>query len=460
MEVNLFSEVWHRTRLSNAGHACHLNNLPGIQARTKAYPEVMDRVIAKPKWTPARVLALAVLAGMVMLGVMVVQRADTSRLSVDTSRLSISTIQTGEFREYYPFDGTVVPETSVYLDLDEGGRVEEIFTKGGQWVEKGTPILRISNTSLQRTTIDSENHLLESMDQISNTQIRRAQDNLMLRDQLLDMNYKIQELQKKFDRYEKMSASKVNPLTREDYEKVRDELAYLKSKRDLLQERIKQEDMLAAHQLERSNKSVESINKSLALLGKLVESLEVTAPIAGQLSSINAELGQNIGRGARIGQIDLLDRLKIQVKVDQYYASNVVVGTEGKFKLDGTDYPVVVKKIYPEVVSNAFAVDVDFVGAAPANIRRGQTLTVELNWGVPKQALMVKKGGFYQHTGGRWIYLVSQDGNTASKINIRLGNQNPQFVEVLEGLQEGDRVITSGYDSFNDIDQLEFNDPL
>ncbi|HWK54183.1 MAG TPA: HlyD family efflux transporter periplasmic adaptor subunit, partial [Hyphomicrobiales bacterium] len=354
----------------------------------------------------------------------------------------------------------VVPETSVYLDLEEGGRVDEIFIKGGQWVEQGTPILLLSNTSLQRTTIDSENQLLENLDQITNTQIRRAQDNLILRDQLLDMNYKIQELEKKFDRYQRLSNSEHNPLTREDFEHVRDELDYQKDKRDLLEERIEQEDELSQRQLERANDSVDRLNKSLELLNRLVESLEVTAPISGQLSSIGAEVGQNIAKGQRIGQIDLLDKLKIRVQVDQYYASNVVVGTEGKFRLDGTDYPVVVDKIYPEVVENTFAVDANFVGPAPGNIRRGQSLTVELNWGTPRQALMIRKGGFYQQTGGRWVYLVAADGQSASRVDVRFGNQNPQFIEVLEGLREGDRVVTSGYDTFNGVTRLEFDAPL
>lgn len=420
----------------------------------------MDRIIEKPKWSLQRALPWGVAAAIVILGGMVIQRSDSNRLSVDASRLSVSTIQTGEFREYYPFDGIVVPETSVYLDVEEGGRVEEIYTKGGQWVEKGTPILRISNTSLQRTTIDSENQLLENLDQISNTQITRAQDNLILRDQLLDMNYRIDELAKKFARYEQLVDSPNNPLTREEYERVRDELAYQRAKRDLLQERIRQENILAERQLARANDSVEKLNKSLELLARLVESLEVTAPISGQLSSISAEIGQNIARGARIGQIDILDKLKIRVAVDQYYASNVVVGTEGKFKLDDTEYQVVVDKIYPEVVENSFSVDVDFVGAVPDNIRRGQSLTVELNWGTPKQALMIRKGGFYQHTGGRWVYLVSEDGNSATRAEVRLGNQNPQYIEVLEGLQEGDRVITSGYDTYNDASLLEFSEPL
>ncbi|MDR0779146.1 MAG: HlyD family efflux transporter periplasmic adaptor subunit [Pseudomonadales bacterium] len=419
----------------------------------------MDKPITKPRWSLSKALALAVAAAILLLAAVAITRG-TDRLSVDASRLSISTISTGEFREYYPFDGIVVPETSVYLDLEEGGRVEEIFTKGGQWVEQGTPILRLSNTSLQRTIIDSENQLLENLDQISNTQITRARDSLILKDQLLDMNYKIQELEKKFERYQQLSHSKNNPLTREDYEAVRDELAYQQGKRDLLQERIKQEDLLVERQLARASDSVEQLNQSLALLSQLAGSLKVSAPIAGQLSSINAEVGQNVGKGERIGQIDILDQLKIHVTVDQYYAANVVVGTEGKFKLGDNEHPVVVRKVYPEVVNNAFAVDVDFIGALPDNIRRGQALTVELNWGVPKQALMIRKGGFYQHTGGRWVYLLSQDGTTAAKVEVRLGKQNPQAIEVLDGLREGDRVITSGYENFNDMALLELNEAL
>lgn len=420
----------------------------------------MDRVITNSKWSMNKLLPVAVLAVLAILGSFVLQRSGTSRLTVDPSRLSISPVQTGEFREYYPFDGVVEPEISVYLDLEEGGRVEEIYSDGGLWVEKDTPILKISNTSLQRTTIDTETKLLENLDQISNTQITRAKDSLILKDQLLDMDYSIQDMQKKFDRYEVLVQGDVNPLTREEYERVRDELAYRKEKRDLLRERIRQEDILSERQLARSSDSVERLNRSLELLTQSVESLEVKAPISGQLSRIDAVVGQNIAKGVRIGQIDLLDDLKIRVQVDQYYSSDVVEGTQGKFKLDGVDYPVVVKKIYPEAVDGNLAVDVDFVGSAPANLRRGQTLTVELNWGVPKQALMVRKGGFYQQTGGRWAYLIAADGSQATKVDIRLGNQNPQFVEVLEGLQEGDRVITSGYDSFNSMDELVFDPPL
>jgi HlyD family secretion protein len=421
----------------------------------------MDRAIEKPTWSPGRLaLGAAAAVALVTLVVVVLQRSGTSRLTVDPTRLSISRVAIGEFREFYPFDGTVVPETSVYLDVEEGGRVEAILTEGGLWVEQGTPILRISNTTLQSSTINTETQLLENLDQLANTQFNRAQNSLMLKDSLLDMDYRILELQKKFDRYEILVNNALNPLSREEYERVRDELQYQKDKRALLQERIRQEDILSARQLEQATNSAERHSKSLELLTQMVANLEVKAPISGYLSSIDAELGQSIGRGARIGQIDVLDAFKIRVAVDQFYVSRIAEGTEGKFRLDDQDYPVVVRKIYPEVINDVFQVDVDFVGPVPAGIRRGQSLTIELNFGAAAEALMVRKGGFYQQTGGRWAYLVSADGGGASKVDIRLGRQNPQFVEVLEGLAEDDWVITSGYDTFNEIDQLVFSEAL
>lgn len=422
----------------------------------------MDRALEKKIITPGR-LGLAVgLVLIVLLTVLVVmKRSGVSRLAVDSERISFATVTVGEFSEYYPFDGTVEPVVSIFLDLEQGGQVEEIYTDGGEWVEKGTPILKLSNTELQRSSIETETRLLEQIDNIANSQFSRTQGQLVLRDQLLDLEYRITELEKTFRRYEMLANSESNPLSREQYEAVRDELEYRRKKRELLVERIEQEEILAERQIERNKDSEQRINRNLDLLTDLVQSLEVTAPISGHLSSINAQIGQNINRGVRIGQIDLLDAFKIKVEVDQYYASNITVGTQGRFRLNGREHPVMVTKVYPEVVEGGvFYVDAEFVDGAPENIRRGQTLTVELVWGAPERTLMVRKGGFYQQTGGRWAYLVSEDGESARKVNIRLGRQNPQFVEVLEGLQEGDRIISSGYDTYNEMELLEFSESV
>jgi HlyD family secretion protein len=420
----------------------------------------MDRPIKKKKWPLSRlVFVISVCVIIVFLAYQVLTRAGITRLRIDPSRMTVSEVEYGEFLEYYPFDGTVVPETSVYLDIEQGGRVEEIFAEGGKPIKKGDLILRFSNATLQRNSIDTETRLLENLDALRNTQFNRAQSKLLLRDTLLDLEYRIVKLEKKYKRFKALKTDDV-VLSDEQYEDVRDELDYLKDKRDLLKERIRQEDLLSEKQLEQANKSIDRLNISMELLTKTVESLDVRAPISGHLSSINAEIGQTIGPGQRIGQIDILDSFKVRAGIDQYYISKVAVGTKGKFSLEGDSYGIEVKKIYPEVVNNQFIVDMIFIGEAPEGIKRGQTLTTELSFSEAEECLMVKKGGFYQETSGRWVYLISEDGKSAYRQDIRLGRQNPRYVEILEGLEEGDWVITSGYDTFKKADELIFTEPL
>jgi HlyD family secretion protein len=419
----------------------------------------MDRKIEKKKWPLNKViLILVVCAIIVFLAYQVLSRSGTTRLKVDPGRMTISEVQYGEFLEYYPFDGSVEPVTSYYLDVEVGGRVEEIFVEGGQPIQKGDPILRFSNAGMERGFIDTETRLLENLDRQRNTQFNREQNKILLRDTLLDMNHTILELEKRYKRFQALNKETV--ISEEDFEDVRDDLAYWKNKRDLLKERIKVEDLLSESQLEFANTAIERLNTGLDLLASTVENLVVRAPISGHLSSINAEIGWNIAPGQRIGQIDVLDQFKIRAQIEQYYNSKVNVGTMGQFSLDGKDYEVEVKKIYPEVINDEFAVDLAFIGQPPEGIKRGQTLTINLTFSEAEERLMVKKGGFYQETSGRWVYLISEDGKSAFRQDIRLGRQNPRHVEVLEGLNEGDWVVTSGYDMYKNADILIFKEPL
>jgi HlyD family secretion protein len=432
---------------------------PGRLRGKKLTMSQMDRALEKRRGPSTRSV---VLAGFVVLtfalGYLMLTRSGESRLRVDPTRMTTAEVRMGEFREYYPFDGRVEPLTTVYLDIEEGGRVEEIFVDGGQFVEKGDLILRFSNATLQRSSIDTETRLVENLNSLRNTQFNLAQSSLMLREQLLDLEYRILDLEKTYARYEALKND--DAVTREAYERARDELDYLSGKRNLLIERIEREDQLSELQLEQAESSIERLNLSLDLLTQIVESLEVRAPISGFLSSIDAQLGQNINRGQRIGQIDLLDDYKISVSIDQYYISRVELGTRGRFELDGHSYDVVVDKIFPEIVNDAFRVDVAFAGEVPANLRRGQRLTVEMSFGEPAESLMVARGGFHQQTSGRWVYLISEDRESARRTPIRLGRQNPRFVEVLEGLRPGDWIVTSSYDAFNQADELSFTQPI
>jgi len=421
----------------------------------------MDRTIEKKGWSPARWVISGVLAVIAVVVIwQVMSRTGTSRLSVDATRVTTAQVHTGEFLDYYPFDGTVQPATSVYLDVEEGGRVEQIIDDGGQHVEKGDLILRFSNASLERSTIQTESSLLYNLNTQRSIQHDRAQNVNLLKETLLDLDHEILDAQNKDQRYAKLIKDGTTAISQEQFETQHNQLRYLKDKRALMAERIRQEDEASTREIAEDQKSIDSENTSLKMLQQIEKGLEVRAPISGELSTIDAQVGQNIAAGQRIGQIDLLDKLKVNLSIDQFYISRVQIGTIGHVNLDGKTWDVKIQKIYPEVKSSAFAADAVFIGETPESLKRGQTLTIELTFGAPSRTLMVGKGSFYQETSGRWVYVVSKDGRSARKTEVRLGRQNPLQVEVLDGLHEGDRIITSGYDSFNGVDELQFTDSI
>jgi HlyD family secretion protein len=421
----------------------------------------MDRTIEKKGWSVGR---WVITAGLGIVAVVVVwqlvSRTGTSRLAVDPSRLTTAQVRSGVFLDYYPFDGTVQPATSVYLDVEEGGRVEQIIDDGGQHVEKGELILRFSNAALERSTIQTESQLLYDLDIQRSTQHDRAQNVNLLKETLLDLDHEILDAQNKDRRYAMLIKDGNSAISQEDYETQHNQIRYLRDKRALMAERIREEDEASSREIGEAQKSIDSELQSLKMLDQIEKSLEVRAPISGELSTIDAQVGQNINAGQRIGQIDLLDKLKVTLSIDQFYISRVQIGTPGHVTLDGKTWDVKIQKIYPEVKQNAFSADAVFVAETPESLKRGQTLTIELTFGAPSQTLIVSKGSFYQETSGRWVYLVSKDGRTARKTEVRLGRQNPLQVEVLDGLKEGDRIITSGYDTFNGVDELQFTDSI
>jgi len=421
----------------------------------------MDRPIEQKKW-PRRTLVLyaAIASVGVALITMTLANSGRTRLSIDPNRLTISKVELTRFQEYIPITGTVQPNNTVYLDLEEGGNVEKIYVESGKPIKKGTLILTLSNTTAQKQNIDAETRLIDNLNQLRNSKISLTTSNLVLKDQLLDLDYKILDLDKTFTRYQQLFKNPTPAVSREQFESTRDQLAYLKNKRTLLQERIRQETELQEQQSSQIESSIARVNRNLELLSRIVESLEVRAPVDGQLSTLNAEVGQGFQRGQRIGQIDQMDSFKVQADIDQYYISTVAVGQTGTFELNGRTRELKVTKVYSEVTKDTFKVDLAFADAIPEGIKRGQTLQIDLRLGESKRTNVVDKGGFYRYTNGRWAYLVASDGSSARRTNIVLGRQNPQSVEVLQGLKAGDAIITSSYDGFNDADVLTFSRPL
>ncbi|HEV8443443.1 MAG TPA: HlyD family efflux transporter periplasmic adaptor subunit [Steroidobacteraceae bacterium] len=419
----------------------------------------MDRALERKRHPPARIALFA--GGTLLLGAVVLwiaTRSGTTSLRVEATRLTTSTVQPGEFRDYYPVDGRVEPSTTVYLDVEEGGRVEQILVAGGHPIAKGTLIMRLSNANLQRSAIETETRLIENLDLLRNTELTRAQSSLELKDALLDLEHQIIDVENRYARYQRLGAE--GAVSVEVLDATRNDLSRLHGKRDLLKQRIEREDVLGHNQVAQARESIERLTLSRELLRHIVDSLEVRAPIDGFLSSIDAEVGENMAPGRRIGQIDQLDAFKMRARIDQYYLSRVELGTPGKTELDGKTYAVAVKRIYPEVVNDTFTVDLDFTDAAPPGLRRGQRLTVELSFGASTRALIVERGGFMQNSGGRWVYLVSGDGRSAHRVAARFGRQNPRYLEVLEGLRANDRIVTSSYSTFNDVDELDFSEPI
>lgn len=421
----------------------------------------MDKPIPKKRWSTRK---LATIGGGLLLAALLIYLVSVSggnsRLRVDADRISIAQVERGAFEEYVPINGSVQPHTTVYLDLEEGGIVEKIYAQGGVPVEKGDLILSFTNATAQKSHIDSESQLLRALNELRTQKINLTQSHLSSQERLLDLNKNILDAERRFNQLQQLKKNNSPSVTQDEFETARDDLNYLKEKRVLLQERIHQEGILREQQEQSIDESIERTDRSLAILSRIMDSLEVRAPISGHLSSISAEVGQSFTRGQRIGQIDQLDSFKVNAAIDQYYISKVKIGQRGSFEFDGQTYELEISKIYPEVINDSFSVDMEFVSDLANGIKRGQTLQIDLSLSESNTTNIVSKGGLYRYTNGRWAYKISEDGKSAHRVPIVAGRQNPQMFEVLEGLNVGDWIITSGYDTYNDVDELIFSEPV
>jgi HlyD family secretion protein len=419
-----------------------------------------DRVIEKPRWSAKTITIGGAVLVAIALTVAMLVGTRASTMTVDPDRITVSTVRNGQFVEYIPILGTVEPIKTVYLDAVEGGQVQEIFVDDGQPIEKGEMILRLSNAALQKDSISTESRLLENINTLRNTRINLAEKELLLKQEYLDNDYRISQLEKQHARYSKMLKESNAALSEVEFEQIVDELEYRREKREILKARIAQEKTLREQQLAQIDETIAQVNHNLQVVTETLDNLNVRAPISGQLSTLKVELGQSIRQGENIGQIDQLHALKVRGEVDQHYISKVALGQLGYFTFDGKRHELRIEKIYTEVENEVFDVDMAFTSAKPEGLKRGQSIQIDLSLSGAVDCRVIAKGGFYRSTGGRWIFRVADDGTHATRANIRVGRQNPRHLELLDGLEVGDVVITSSYDGFANVEQLEFSQPL
>ncbi len=413
----------------------------------------MDRKIEKKKWTVKKILGITAIVLIIFFVVYSIFFGDhSSKLNVQEERITISTVENGPFQEFIPVTGTVIPIKTIYLDAMEGGRVDKIFLEAGTYVKKGDKILQLGNTNLLMDIMYREAELFQQSNNLRNTRLAMQQNRLALQAQLLELNYQMQQQKRVYDKQTELFNK--NLVSEQDWEEARDRYNYLVKNRELTLLSHKQDSLFQETQINQLEASLRRMEENLEIVKENLENLTVKAPVTGQLTSLNAEIGESKTRGQRLGQIDVLDGFKIRVRVDEYYLARIDVNQRGEFTFAGNTHQMRIDKIYPEVLNGRFEVDMLFEGQEPDGIRRGQTVHIRLELGDLSEAILLAKGGFYQKTGGQWIYVVDPSGEFAIKRNIRIGRMNPEVFEVLEGLQPGEKVITSSYDSYGDIDKL------
>ena len=400
---------------------------------------------ALPWWLGALLLAFIVY---------LIARPNNKTLRVDKDTITVSTAVRGEFNDYIRISGRVQPMTTVQLSPQEGGIVERILIEEGSPVKAGDPILVLANDNLDLQILNSEAELAEKENILRNTQIQMEQQKLDVRQNVLEYGTQVDRLKRAYEQQKALYEDKL--IAREDYLKAEEDYKLALQKYDLIRERSKQDSLYRGTQIDRMEESLENMLLNMSMIRRRKGNLIVKAPIDGELGLLDVVLGQSIASGTKIGQVNSVGVYKVEAQIDEHYIDRVVAGLEATFERQGETYATSIRKVYPEVRDGKFQADFKFEGQQPENIRSGQTYYLNLQLGQPEEAVIIPRGTFYQKTGGKWIYVVNKEGTKAVKREIRIGRQNPQYYEVLEGLESGEKVITSGYETYGDSDILVF----
>lgn len=419
----------------------------------------MDVKLEKKKGIRAlfRMKNLPYALGVVLVGFIgwLIFRDKATTLRIDSQLINISTVEQGNFNDYVRLSGTVQPMTSVQLSPLESGMVERIVAEEGTQVKRGDVILELSNNSLSMQILQSEADLAEKQNILRNTMISMEQERLSLRQEKLQLDLEVQRLKRVYEQNQNLYNDKL--LAREEYLQAKENYELAVRKRELVLERQKQDSLYRTSQVAQMEESLRSMQLNMELIRQRVDNLKVKAPIDGEVGILDAVLGQSLSQGANIGQVNNLTTYKVQAQVDEHYIDRITTGLIASFERQDSKHEMQLYKVYPEVRNGQFKADFRFSSTVPKNIRSGQTYYLNLQLGETAEAILIPRGSFYQATGGRWIYVVDKSGEKAVRREIRIGRQNPQYYEVLEGLQPGEKVITSSYDNFGENEVLILN---
>lgn len=419
----------------------------------------MDVKLEKKKGIRAlfRMKNLPYTLGVVLVGFIgwLIFRDKATTLRIDSQLINISTVEQGNFNDYVRLSGTVQPMTSVQLSPLESGMVECIVAEEGTQVKRGDVILELSNNSLSMQILQSEADLAEKQNILRNTMISMEQERLSLRQEKLQLDLEVSRLKRVYEQNQNLYND--NLLAREEYLQAKENYELAVRKRELVLERQKQDSLYRTSQVAQMEESLRSMQLNMELIRQRVDNLKVKAPIDGEVGILDVVLGQSLSQGANIGQVNNLTTYKVQAQVDEHYIDRITTGLIASFERQDSKHEMQLYKVYPEVRNGQFKADFRFSSTVPKNIRSGQTYYLNLQLGETAEAILIPRGSFYQATGGRWIYVVDKSGEKAVRREIRIGRQNPQYYEVLEGLQPGEKVITSSYDNFGENEVLILN---
>ena len=381
-------------------------------------------------------------------------RDDSSTLRVNQETLSISDVRAGEFNDYIRISGQVHPMTTIQLSPREAGIVEEIVIEEGTQVKAGDVIIRLSNDDLDLEILNSEANLAEKENALRNTMIQMEQEKMQLSLNILELETEVKRKGRALESQKRLFDDGL--IGKEEYLRSEEDYTLFCKKLEVTIARAEQDSMYREVQIRQMEESLKNMKINMQRIRNRKANLDVKAPIDGELGLIEVGLGESVGSGMKIGQINAVGSYKIEAQIDEHYIDRVSAGLTATFERQNETFDAVIRKVYPEVRGGKFQADFKFSGEQPVNIRTGQTYYLNLQLGQPEKAILIPRGTFYQKTGGKWIYVVSPEGGKAMKREIRIGRQNPQFYEVLEGLEAGEKVITSGYDNFGDNEVLVF----